>query len=241
MEKLKLSEIEDISEVSDRVYEVLNSSLERYIAIGSELSAREGEKGVISSDGSTVYFFDDVSEEGEGDLYRMEITDGKIGEPTLYDSGVMQSFIRFIADDKLAYCKNYVSGHVKGDFFINGEEIDYDVRLDYYPYFMDDAVFYFTDWNSEKRCGTLKMFKDGVKTKIADDVFDYVITNDNSILYLYDYSTNYYTGTLYMYKNGERKKLDEDVITPLWVNNHKIKREGPHYIWGGYYIEPIPN
>lgn len=90
---------------------------------------------------------------------------------------------------------------------------------------LDDCVLYYTDWNSEKEYGTLKMFRNGTKIKIADDVHDFVHTNDDNILYLYDTSINSYTGTLYLYNNGKPKKIDDDVIALLSANDNIIKGE----------------
>jgi len=226
--KVKLSEISSAYEVNEQVNEALYSSSEMYLAVGSTLSEidqSDAESYRISSDGSTVYFLDDISDDGYGDLYKLAIADGKAGKPEIYDSDVSSQAI-FFSDDKLVYYKNVNHEDYKGDLFIDGEEIDYDVRL-WDIYHLGDAVLYYTDWNFDKSYGTLKMYTKGTKTKVADDVHDFVITGDNDILYLYDYSTNYSTGTLYLYNSGKPKKIDDDVTALIPVSTNEIR--------GGYY------
>jgi hypothetical protein len=75
----------------------------------------------------------------------------------------------------------------------------------------------------------LKMFKNGTKTKIADDVHEYDIIDNGDILYLYDYSMNYYTGTLYLFNGGDPKKIDDDV-TAL-IPSHDYETKGDYYGW----------
>ena len=168
------------------------------------------------------YFLDDVSDGGDGDLYKATITDGQIGKPELFDSDVNNSWIFLTSKDEIAYYKNVDSSDDKGDLYINGEEIDYDVYLWSFQY-LDDAILYYTDWNSDKQLGTLKMYDNGTKTKIADDVNSFQITNDNDIVYLYDYSTNYYTGTLYLYHKGDATKIDDDVAALIPVYDSSVR------------------
>lgn len=235
VQKVKLSEISSSYEVSDLVNAALYSSSERYVAVGSSMSILEQTDATyfrLSSDGSMIYFLDDVSESGNGDLYKVAITDGQTGSPEMYDSDVSNESIFFTGKDRIVYYKNVNDDNYynsKGDLYINGEEIDYDVRVGNLSY-LDGEVLYYTDWNAEKSYGTLKMFKDGNKTKIADDVHDFDRTNDGDILYLYDYSSNYYTGTLYLYNNGEPKKIDDDVVALIPIYNFVIMG-GDYYGW----------
>lgn len=241
VQKVKLSEIDPSSEVSELiplVSEMINvprfSSAENYVAVGSSLSILEQTDATyfrLSSDGSMIYFLDDVSaESGDGDLYKAAITDGQVGKPEMLDSDVNNEEIFLTGTDGIAYYKNVNYEDYKGDLYINGEEIDYDVSLwDHFS--LDGAVLYYTDWNSNKSCGTLKMFENGTKTKIADDVHDFEFTSEYSdILYLCDYSTNYYTGTLYLYNKGEPKKIDDDVSALIPFYDSVIMGE-EYYGW----------
>lgn len=224
-QKVKLSEITSISDVSDLVDAALYASSEMYTASGAAMSLLEqtdASNYTFSDDGATLYFLDDVSDGGDGDLYKATITDGQIGKPELFDSDVNNSWIFLTSKDEIAYYKNVDSSDDKGDLCINGEEIDYDVYLWSFQY-LDDAILYYTDWNSDKQLGTLKMYDNGTKTKIADDVNSFQITNDNDIVYLYDYSTNYYTGTLYLYHKGDATKIDDDVAALIPVYDSSVR------------------
>lgn len=229
IQKVKLSEISSYDEVSDLVDAALYSSSEKYVVVGSTMSILEqtDAKNIrLSSDGNIIYYLDDVSEGGVGDIYKATISDGQVGKPEMYDSDVSNSDVTITEDDSLVYYKNVDNEAYKGDLFINGQEIDYDVAL-WNITFWDDAVLYYTDWNAEKSYGTLKMYKDGTNTKIADDVSDVEITNNDDIVYLYDYSVKYYTGTLYLYNNGKPKKIDDDVVAIIAISDSAIR--------GGYY------
>lgn len=174
----------------------------------------------VSADGNLVYFKDNM-EEHSGDLYRLEIANGAVGSPKLYDTEVSDYYGRFLSEKCFAYYKNVDSG--KGDLYIDKEEIDYDVRTTYENCSANEDsenFFYYTDWNDEKNYGTLKVYKNGKATKIADDVHSYWENPKGELLYLHDFSRNTYKGTLFLYKNGEAQKIDDDVmgIIPIRQN-----------------------
>ncbi|WP_145996066.1 hypothetical protein [Lachnoclostridium edouardi] len=231
VQKVKLSEISSSYEIESMVNAAFYSSSEKYIVIDSVLSIidqTEGQIFKVAADGSAIYFLDDIfkdeNEDGDieyGDLYKITITENQASDPELYDSDVLNAVIYF-KDNKLIYFKN--GSNNKGDLYIDKEEVDYDVSWDRALY-IDEVILYYTDWNNEKGGGTLKMFKDGAKTKIADDVYNYTITKDGDILYLYDYSYNYYTGTLYLYNKGESRKIDDDVNALIIVYEEEDREE----------------
>ena len=213
IQKANLSEITDEEEVETMIEAALNSSFDIYTALGADLTIIEHNAAscfTISAEGSEIYFLDDISERGDGDLYRITISKDKVNKPELYDSGVNQYGIGYVKDNTLAYYKNVNWNARKGDLYINKKEIDYDVLLCSTNY-EGNELLYYVDWNFDKGYGTLKMYKGGGKTKIADDVHAAWSMADGEILYLYDYSMNYYKGTLYRYNNGEPEKIDDDV------------------------------
>lgn len=229
--EVKLSQVDSVYTVRDMVDAALHSTTEKYVAVGAALTALEREKATsfrISADGSAVYFLDDVSENGDGDLYKLPIKSGKVGKAEKYDTDVSDNGDIFFLDgkDKLAYYKDVKNQ--QGELFINHEKVDDDVRL--WSLGCDEdgsAVVYYTDWNSDKGYGTLKVFKGGKKTKIADDVHDFYLVQGDNVLYISDYSTNHYTGTLNLYSKGKSKKVDDDVAALLRVYPDTVK--------GGYY------
>ena len=226
--KVRISEISSVYDFHDQVNQALYSSSERYIAVKATLTLLDQPDAshfTMSSDGSTIYFLDDITDSSgdeKGDLYKITIADGQAGRPELYDSDVSTTQMYLLTDNRFAYFKDVDISNWKGDLYINKAEVDYDVSLYSFSY-TDNAVFYYTDWNSSKDYGTLKKYENGEKTKIADDVHSFVTTDDNDILYLYDYSSNYYKGTLYRYNQGEPVKIDDDVMALIPVSGGRVK------------------
>ncbi len=233
LEKVKLSEIESVYAVEDMVEAALFSSSERYIAVKGVGTVVEQEKEAtnfrINASGTVVYYIDDIPNEKDyGELYRITITDGVVGKAEVYDSDVYLYNCYFVGKDQLRYFKDYKDE--KGELYINKNKIDYDVYA--YSVSVDsesDKVFYFTDWNSEKRYGTLKVYQGGESTKIADDVHDFSVTPDGRVLYLYDYSLNYYKGELHEWNKGETRKIDDDVVCIITIYANKYR--GNTYGW----------
>lgn len=226
--KVKLSEIDYVSEVEDMVEAALYSSSEKYIAVkdsSSVIEQTEAKNFNITSDGKTVYFLDDVSEESyHGDVYKMSISGNKAQKPELYDSDVYSSSAYLMYNDRFVYYKDVKDS--KGELYVDKQKIDYDVNLYNFTYLDEsDAVVYMVDWNDEKDYGTLKMFKNGKAVKIADDVHAYNTTHNGEILYLYDYSTNYNKGELFIYKNNKAEKIDDDVVAIIPTYDLKYRGE----------------
>ena len=230
--KVKLSEITSYYAVTDYVYELFQSSADLYVAVGATTSIideTDASAFRLSSDGSVIYFLDDVSTNEDGDLYKIILADGKVGKPEKFDTDVNVQSIYFVKDNQLAYYKNVNDSSAKGDLFINKEPIDTDVSF-YGIFIFDNQVLYFTDYNLDKNQGTLKMYENKKKTKIADDVYEFNITDKGDIVYLYDYSTKNFTGSLYLYNNGKPKKVDDDVIGLLPISDFNI-RGVDYYGW----------
>ena len=223
--KAKISEVEYIYEIREMIDAALYSSSERYVAVQATLTVVDRPDASyfrLSSDGSTIFFLDDMNEDNdEGDLYKITIENGQVGRPEMYDSDVSTSYMYFSANNQFVYYKDVDESNEKGDLYVDKTQIDYDVRLTYITY-LGDAVLYYTDWNDSKNYGTLKMYNNGEKTKVADDVHSFVIM-DNDILYLYDYSSSSYKGTLYRYNQGNPVKIDDDVMALIPVSGSKLK------------------
>lgn len=208
--KVKLSEITSADEVENLVSAAMYSSAERYLAVGTQTSIVEQANAQMfrfTDDGKILYFLDNVDEE-TGDLYKAAISGASIQKPELIDDEVDNTGI-YYEKNTIAYFKNCDYEKDRGDLWINGKEVDYDV-CNYRIELQDGIIYYYSDWNDDKAYGTFKMYKKGNTTKIADDVYSAHI-NEEKIFYLYDYSVNSSCGTLYMYKNGDSEKISDDV------------------------------
>lgn len=221
-DKLKFSEIYDIDLAANTVLEKRDSVYETYLCVGANAEEMEGEEEQairINDAGTVVYYLEEVSEDGyHAEQYRVYIKDGKIQQPELSDHDVYIYNRYFDQNDKFVYFKDVNDAH--GEMYIDQEKIDYDVYLySIWCFEEENKVIYFTDMNSEKAEATLKIYQDGVATKIADDVHanNYVVTADGRILYLQDYSREHYRGELYEWNNGEKRKLDDDVTYILQI------------------------
>ncbi len=222
VEKVKISEIESYYDVRDMVKSALFSSSEIYVAVegtATLIDQMEASYFEITDDGETIYFIDDVDEEEEndderkGDLYKMEISGNKPKKAELYDSDVYVYSNGLTEDNRFYYFKDVKDS--EGELYIDKEKIDSDVYTSRFNISEDGTVVYMTDYDSDKRDGTLKIY-DGDAEKIADDVYSYTVTPGGEVLYLRDYSTSRYEGDLYIY-DGDSEKVDEDVaaIIPI--------------------------
>ena len=224
--KVKLSEIKATYEVYDKLgYDFSSSSESSVIAIGDKVSDIDEEdvKNVeITAEGDMIYFIANVDEDDKiGDLYEINIKEGKASEAKLYDEDIYSEYLRLYESDKVIYFKDYEDK--EGTLYINKKEIDdevYSYKLTYN--FTSDSIYYYKDYNDTKNKGSLTLYN-GKKTKnIADDVYDFKLLSDGSVLYLYDYSTSKTRGELRHYKNGKDKKIDDDVMAIISYINFNL-------------------
>ena len=228
--KIRLSEVDNpYNDVYEKVYSALYSDRVYSIVVGPDMTSfdqNEIYNLVISKDGNTVLFLDDVSSDGdEADLYQISIKGGDVGKPSLYDTDISTNRNNgLLSDGSLFYFKDVKND--KGELYIDKVSVDFDVycynvNTNYYE--DSKMLFYYVDYNSDHG-GTLKMYKGGSSTKIADDVVDFVVVNGDDILYLYDFSTKYYTGTLYLHDGKQATKIDDDVSGIIRICDAEARR-----------------
>lgn len=207
IKKVKLSELKAATEVSKLIEEAMYSSSDVYVAVGPNsvlVGENEAKNFIISPDCASLYYLDDVNEEGEADLYRMSIDtkEQQAGLPELFDSEVDKAQgLAFMKDDsRILYAKSVDAVKHTGDLYIAGQMLDYDMYLRDMA-FRDDRVVYFTDWDSSAASGTLQIKQIGQeeKTVIGEEIHSFAFTNAGDILYLNEYSTKYSAGILHSY------------------------------------------
>ena len=140
-------------------------------------------------------------------------------------SGALVYDIYLNRDEKLVYFKDYKEEKNKATLYIDQVEIDSDVRPGNIQTMDDGSVIYYTDWNSEedKQCGTLRIFKKGEATTVAEDVHTAIITPDNEILYLTEYNIEKSRGELWRYNGGKAVQVDDDVTAVLDIYVWEVK------------------
>lgn len=224
--KVKLSEITSIDELSTKVDEALFASSDYCIAVKGAQTVfdQDDATGICMNDlGTEIYYLAEIPEgKDAGELYKVSIAEGVVSAPELYDSEVYSKSMEFVSDNRFLYFKDFKDG--SGDLYANKVMVDYDVQMSTVRYNSDkDTILYMIDYSTEKGCGTLKEYKTEETVKVADDVYDsYMVAPGGKTLYLYDYSQKYYAGELYMWDNGEAKKIDEDVtlLIPMGFKPH---------------------
>lgn len=218
--KVKISEISSSYEVENLVNEALYSSSDVYVAskeTASVIEAEEPTSVIISNDGTTVYFLDNVNEDSDsGDLYKVAISGGKASKPEMYDSDVYYYSIYVFENGDVLYYKDYDRSDHNGTMYINKNKIadDADVAsaYSYFGYEKLGKLMFVTDYSSKSKQGVLNVYENGKVTKIADDVHDATLLPNGNIIYLSNYSTSSYKGDLYLSKGSKAEKLDEDVV-----------------------------
>ncbi len=169
----------------------------------------------ISYDGKTVYYLNDINDEGYGDLYKLSVTKNGPSEAKLYDSDVYYNYRMRTGGGKYVYIKYYDSGSSNdsyrsyGEMYMDKELVDYEVTLSRFAMY-NNVIMFFNDYSDGK--GTLKMFRKGKSEMISEDVHDFELLSEDCAVYLYDYSNEYSRGELFVYKNGKQTKIDDDVI-----------------------------
>lgn len=231
-EGIKLSEVTDAYDVSEKVSKALFSEYEYFLAAKGTAKALEGVASsintqmIIDSKGDKLYYIAIEEGEGRGDLYSASIIDGVVQASEIYDTDVIISTNFRLFDGKPVYWKKD-SDAAKGDLYIGKERIDFDIDFDSVRFNDDTGIIsYFTDKDS-KGNGTLKICQSSSSDsnlfcmKVSDDVFDYCVLPNGKILYLTDYSTNRFKGELHMYSNGKTEKVDDDVVAVFKIDNGK--------------------
>ncbi len=191
-----------------------------YIAVGAtetELDQEEAARFVFNRSCSALYFFDNYSDDDDScELFAVQISNGAVGSPELYDEDVSSDVLWAYEDDEIVYYKDYSYDDNSGDMYINKTAVDTDVYA-YSLYVRENCYYYLADTDDDM-IGTLKMY-DGKKTvAIADDVYSYLPDTGTTVAYITDFDTDDWVGTAYLYTGSKEPKLiDEDVSRLLQI------------------------
>ncbi len=164
----------------------------------------------INSDGNKVYYIDNYDAEKEyGDLMIITLKDGAVESSEVYDSEVSCNVTPSLIDgEEIVYVKDYKEGTY--DLYLSKQLIEYDVGR-YNICYNDGSIIYYTELDEDFDFGILNIYKNGEKTKIAEEVHKAVVLENGDILYYQNYSTKSEKGDLYIYSNEESIRIDYDV------------------------------
>ena len=234
--KVKLSEIDYLSEVESMVKEKLNESASVKIFVeGNVLSfdVEEYRDFRISDDGKTLYYITEWDEDDScGDLYSAEISAKKLGKATKA-SGDVHDY--FVLNGDIHYFCDVDTEDEEGVYYVNGKKVLEDVFVGGHGYNEDlNIVTLRTDYDRDKGEYTLYIAEDGKAKKVGEEINKYTILANGDVYFLKDVSDKNYKGDLYVYTGGkEAKKVDEDVygIVRFYTTTEIIELRQEEY-WG---------
>lgn len=209
--KTDFQEYNYFDEFADMIYGTLRSEATAYIVQNGKAIKMEtdgvSDNFVINDAGDTVYYLDKYNvDKKSGELRAVKIKDGAVESNELYDSEVNR--VEIIAGNNVLYWKDKKDN--SGDLYLNKQLIEYDVND---AFFVDEDknIVYYTEYDANDRTGTLNIYSNGEKRKIADDVSYAASLGNGDILYYRNYSVKANKSDLYVNRNGEEIKIDFDV------------------------------
>lgn len=112
-----------------------------------------------------------------------------------------------------------------------------------------DAMYYFTDLNTDKTAGELIRYVDGKKESVAKDANRVVILKDSAVFKMedseYDSRSGAYECTLYTVGNGKNTKIADEVwaneVTFMGAKKVVYISDSDLYVWNGSRSEKIAN
>jgi len=233
-EKLRAGAGEDY--VSGKIGEALVATYDANIAIGATSTVFdevtvENEHDVLSKmysapDGTSLFYIKEQFEnswweEGKGDLYQCQITDGVPQEAMFIDEIAnvgtwLRDDLILLQDGRISYYKNADAERRTGDLYIDKTFVDSHTETFGWTGMgrCEDSVYYMA--NRDENGGTLKFYANGETTTVAKNVKSFGDFTDGSILCFENYNEDSELGDLYLYKDGTATLVDETINGIVW-------------------------
>jgi hypothetical protein len=222
VDKIKLSEISDTSDVQTLYQNNITESASNYLVLNgaAEQEMPEETNGsytfTFSKDGKKLYSTAGESDDYSSTLVVWDILGSKLSNRMIIAENVDQYML---VNDVIWYYRDVKDG--KGELFTYNDgkdvKIAFDVQLGnttFYP--EDDVVLYMTDFNAKRLTGSLFMQRGDKNIKINDDVNFYNYNNGTDLFYISDYRLKNGEGDLWEFRGKDNKKLiDSGVQTML--------------------------
>ncbi len=200
------SSIQDSSDASESVKYLAKKAKAVELDVSEEATSF-----YFSLDAKTLYYFDEVDDEGYGELVSIDISKDKPGKSKPVDDDVYYYGARFIAEDVHVYYKE------DGEVYMNGEKVDWETERYYEVWDADNkALYYMCDYEDGE--GTLKMYKKGKSITVSDDVNSFILTPNGDLLYIYDWDDDDYRGELMLWNGKKSKAVATEVSAVSAIN-----------------------
>lgn len=206
--KIKMSEIDSLSDLSDLYYENLRTAKETCIYTGEKvITLAEDFPYAVALDTEKKMGYGLKEESGTYTLMSFSIGESSDGACKTVAEDVDSTLT--LAQGKIYYLTDVYES--AGELYCNEERIDSDVFVGSLMK-VNDAVAYAVDYDSNKCQATLKLYNGKESTKIADDVHAYYAFDEKDIAVLADYNMDRQEGNLKYYSGrNELVEIDEDV------------------------------
>ena len=172
---------------------------------------------VLNLAGTILYYVDDYNETRRtGDLWRADVADDGLKQATqLYEDVYSYSLT---TKGAVLYYSELNRAETAAELYLDGKLIDTDVLIDSEVEITDSGnILYYTDYNSSRDRGTLKISEKGKPILIADDVSLFTPLEGKKTTYLVIEGTSS-SGDLLRYDGSkDKKQIDSDVILALPV------------------------
>lgn len=206
--KIKMSEIDSFSDLSELYYENLRAARETCIYTGEKVI-------VLAEDFPYAVALDTEQKigyglKGEAGAYTlMSFSIGESSDGTCKTVAENVDSIQMLTPGKIYYLTDVYES--AGELYCNEEYINSDVFVGSLTK-VNDAVAYAVDYDSNKCQATLKLYDGKENRKIADDVHAYYAFDEKDIVVLADYNMDRQEGKLKYYSGrNELVDIDEDV------------------------------
>ncbi len=192
---------------------VLNKELSRrgelFVAVGGTMvgiPSEHAENITISAQGDRIAYLCD------GDLYEVELQNGKPKQAVFRASDVSEYYLRFLENGELFYLKK-TDNPLFGELFVGDKQIASDVYLEFSKYTLDGNHFaYMTDVDDSKH-GTLWVYDGKNATNVASRVWmdSVTLTPDGRVLYQTAVDPKTQKGDLYVFDGTNQTLVAKDV------------------------------
>ena len=171
----------------------------------------------FNANGTRIYYIDDFNETRQtGDLWFAEVAEDGLKQAAHIYEDVYSYNIS--SKGAVRYYSELNKARTTAEFYIDGKLVDTDV-LTYSDSEIAESgnILYYTDYNTSRERGTLKISEKGKPQLVADDVYAFAPFNSKTVAYLVVEGSSS-SGDLLRYDGSkDRKRIDSDVTMALPV------------------------